>query len=234
MAPARVRDKSARDESRWDNGRKRRGRNRRKVPASAARTTTVRIGGSKPHEGGIRRAHKTSFVHSSPPPVTSRYLTSRRWTRADPPRIGRVKRNVRTPSDPSQPAGAPSTDRRHTQDPVHAETASSGRFRRYHPVVQVTGAAATPGLAHPRNSPWNSKGFRRVGSHHASPGSVLGASTRGRPRAHRQRFLLSRRWALAARQRRTIRSTRGRWAVTLRHQQFGQQQTDTDLNAAIR
>src|SRR5664279_216909 len=90
--------------------RNRRGRNGRKVPASAARTTTVRIGGGKPHDGGIRRAHKTSFVHSSPLPVTSRYLTSRRWTRADPPRIGGVKRNVRTPSDPGQPAGAPSTE----------------------------------------------------------------------------------------------------------------------------
>ena len=62
-----VGDKSARDESRWDNGRKKHGRNRRKVPASAARTTTVRIGGSKPHDGGIRRAHKTSLVHPSPP-----------------------------------------------------------------------------------------------------------------------------------------------------------------------
>ena len=159
--------------------------------------------------------------------MTSRNLTSRRWTRADPPRIGRVKRNVRTPSDPSQPAGAPSTE---------TAVTPKTRFMPKRP-AQAGFGDTTPWCRSPAQPPlWASpvpelarrnKGFWRVGSHHASPGSVLGASTRGRPRAHRQRCLLSRRWALAASQRRTIRSTRGRWAVTLRHQQFGRTRTPT-------
>ena len=226
LAPARVRDKSARDESRRDTNGDRRGRNGTTVPASAASTTTVRIGGSKPHERGVRSAHKTSVVHPSPVRDIASSFGLAAMTRGDPPRIGRVKRNVRTPSDPGQPAGAAQTrDRRHTQGPVHAETAGSGRFGRYHPWCRSP--APPPSRASPiPELAVEQPGFRRVRSHHASLGSVLGAPTRGRPPAHRQRCLLSRRRALAARQRRTIGSTRGRWA-TLRQWQFRQDQPDT-------
>src|SRR5664279_4343322 len=65
LAPTPVRDKVG-TRGIPDGTRKgRRGRNETTVPASAASTTTVRIGGSKPHERGVRRAHKTSVVHPS-------------------------------------------------------------------------------------------------------------------------------------------------------------------------
>ena len=172
------------------------------------------------------RTRRASFIR--PPPVTSRpSLDLAAMTRGDPPRIGRVKRNVRTPPDPGQPTGAAPTETAVTPKArFMPKTVRSGRFGRNHawcrsPTQAPLRASPIPELA------VEQQGFRRVRSSHASPGSVLGAPARGRPRARRQRCMLSRRRALAVRQRRTVGSTRGRWAVTLRPWQFRQDQPDT-------
>jgi len=110
LAATPVRDKSAREEfptghERADAGGTGR-RFRRQLPAQQQCGSAAANPMNEAFAGRTRRA---SFIR--PPPVTSRpSLDLAAMTRGDPPRIGRVKRNVRTPPDPGQPTGAPQTE----------------------------------------------------------------------------------------------------------------------------
>ena len=153
LAATPVRDKSARHESRRDtNGIDAGGTGRRFRRQLPAQQQCGSAAANPMNEAFAGRTRRASFIR--PPPVTSRpSLDLAAMTRGDPPRIGRVKRNVRTPPDPGQPRRCGTNrDRRHTQDPVHAETARPGRFRRYHPCCRSP-AQPCYGPRPSRNSP---------------------------------------------------------------------------------
>ena len=158
LAATPVRDKSAREEfptghERADAGGTGR-RFRRQLPAQQQCGSAAANPMNEAFAGRTRRA---SFIR--PPPVTSRpSLDLAAMTRGDPPRIGRVKRNVRTPPDPGQPTGAAPTE---TADTPKArfmpKTVRSGRFGE-----KTRGAGHRRSRPHgprtSRNSPSNNKG----------------------------------------------------------------------------
>ena len=173
LAATPVRDKSARHESRRDtNGIDAGGTGRRFRRQLPAQQQCGSAAANPMNEAFAGRTRRASFIR--PPPVTSRpSLDLAAMTRGDPPRIGRVKRNVRTPPDPGQPTGAAPTETAVTPKArFMPKTVRSGRFGRNHPWCRSP--AQSPSRASPiPELAVEQQGFRRVRSHHANPGKFL-------------------------------------------------------------